>query len=100
MWLNHSATFEHRILILQIFLWTIVATSFPVGSLLDEQRASAQQALKNQGIYRTLIENSADMIILSSLDGSSRYISPAVEKGDRLDAGRVRPEPDERRPSR
>ena len=80
MWLNHSATFEHRILILQIFLWTIVATSFPVGSLLDEQRASAQQALKNQGIYRTLIENSADMIILSSLDGSSRYISPAVEK--------------------
>ena len=80
VWLMHGVTLEHRVLVLQIFLWAIVATALPVGSLLDEQRASEQEAHKNQAIYETLLENSNDMIILSSLDGSSRFVSPAVEK--------------------
>jgi diguanylate cyclase (GGDEF)-like protein/PAS domain S-box-containing protein len=80
IWIAHNVTMEHRIFVLQILLWSIVATALPIGSLLDEQRASEEQAHKNQTIYETLIENSEDMIVLARLDGSSRFVSPAVEQ--------------------
>ncbi len=80
LWLARGATMDHRVLILQVLLWSILATALPVGSLLDERNVQEQQASKNQRIYETLIQNSEDMIILSSLDGMSRFVSPAVEQ--------------------
>jgi diguanylate cyclase (GGDEF)-like protein/PAS domain S-box-containing protein len=80
LWIARGSTMDHRVLILQILLWSIVATALPVGSLLDERNMQEQEASKNQMIYETLIRNSEDMIILSSLDGMSRFVSPAVEQ--------------------
>jgi diguanylate cyclase (GGDEF)-like protein/PAS domain S-box-containing protein len=74
------ATMEHRILVLQIFLWTTVATTLPIGSLLDERRAAQREAHTNQTIYRLLLDHAEDMIVLATLDGSSRFVSPAVER--------------------
>ncbi len=80
IWIVPGMPLQHRISVLRILLWSIVTTALPVGSLLDERNVSEQQARKNQAIYETLIQNSEDIIILSSLDGASRFISPAVEK--------------------
>lgn len=41
--------------------------------------AAERQVLENQAIYRLLIDHSPDMMVLSPLNGSPRYVSPAVE---------------------
>ena len=41
-------------------------------------REAARQARENQSIYRTLLDHSPEMIILSPFDKSRRYVSPAV----------------------
>lgn len=43
-------------------------------------RAAAQQAIESQMIYRLLLDHSPEMIVLSSLDESRRYVTPAVEQ--------------------
>lgn len=80
IWLIQQSTQEHRVLILQLFLWVIVASALPVGSLLDERQEAGREAGKSQRIYQTVMENSQDMIVLSGLNGGSRFVSPAVEK--------------------
>jgi diguanylate cyclase (GGDEF)-like protein/PAS domain S-box-containing protein len=78
MWLIRGATPELRIVILQVFLGTVVAVAMPVGALLDERRRAERSAHEGQSIYQILIGNAEDMIVLSSLDGSRRFVSPAV----------------------
>jgi diguanylate cyclase (GGDEF)-like protein/PAS domain S-box-containing protein len=48
----------------------------------DELRiqAAVRQATENQIIYRLLLDHSAEMIVLSSLDESHRYVTAAVEQ--------------------
>jgi len=41
-------------------------------------REAARQARENQAIYKTLLDHSPEMIILSPFDRSRRYVSPAV----------------------
>ncbi len=43
-------------------------------------RAAEREAHESQAIYRLLIENSPEMIVLAPFDGSRRYVSPAVQK--------------------
>lgn len=80
IWLKAGPSITHRTLILQIFLCTVSAVALAVGALLDERRRLGRTAEEAQSIYRTLIDNAEDVIILSSLDGSRRYVSPAVRK--------------------
>ncbi len=80
IWLIHNATPEYRLLILQIFIWTCLATAMPVGALLDERREAEQKAEEAHGISQIMLGNAEEMILLSSLDGSHRYVSPAVER--------------------
>ena len=42
-------------------------------------RAAERQARENESIYRLLIANSPEMMVLSPLSGEERYVSPAVE---------------------
>lgn len=42
-------------------------------------KAAERKALENQAIYRLLIDHSPEMMVLSPLNGSPRYASPAVE---------------------
>jgi len=80
IWLIRGATPELHIVIFQIFLGTVVAVAMPVGALLDERRRAERSALEGQSIYRILIQNAEDMIVLSTLDGSRRFVSPAVQQ--------------------
>jgi diguanylate cyclase (GGDEF)-like protein/PAS domain S-box-containing protein len=80
LWLSRSHTPEHQVLVLQMYLWMSVATALPIGSLLDERRRAEKRADEASFFYRTLLQNADDMIILSSLDGSRRYVSTACER--------------------
>ena len=43
-------------------------------------RTAEQQAVANQAIYRTLLDNSPEMMVLFPFNGDVPYVSPAVEK--------------------
>ncbi len=80
LWISKAYGTEHRLLLLQLFLWMGTATALPVGALLDERRRAGEAAESARAIYQILLQNAEDMIILSSLDGSQRFISAACER--------------------
>ncbi len=80
VWLMRGSNSEQRLLALQIFVWVCVATAMPVGALLDERRRAEKQAAKATWLFQTLLHNTEAMIVLSTMEGSQRYISPAVER--------------------
>ncbi len=78
LWLMPGVTAETRLLLLQVFIWIFLATALPVGSLLDERRRAERTAKEAKIIYQTLLQNTGDMMVLSSMDGTRRYVTPAV----------------------
>jgi diguanylate cyclase (GGDEF)-like protein/PAS domain S-box-containing protein len=76
--LIHGGSPELHIIALQIFLGTIVAVAMPVGALLDERYRAERSAQESESIYKILIQNTEDMILLSTLNGARRFVSPAV----------------------
>ncbi len=80
IWLMRSATQDDRLIVLQIFIWMCAATALPVGALLDERRRAERVGEENKAIYETLLNTAGDVIILSSLNGAQRYVSPAIEQ--------------------
>jgi len=70
----------HQFLVFQGFVWIALATSLPVGALLDERRRAEHRANESESIYRVLLQNAEDLIILSSIDGRQRYVSPGVTR--------------------
>jgi len=80
IWLMHAVTPQDRIIVTQFFLATVAAVALPVGALLDERRQAERVAREGQSIYRTLIQNAEDMIILSDLNGARRFVSPAIKE--------------------
>ncbi len=69
-----------RIFGFQVFVAAVAEVALSVGALLDERKGAGRAAEEAQSIYQTLIQNTQDMIILSTLDGAGRFASPAVEK--------------------
>lgn len=80
VWITPGSSPLVRNLVLQAFLGAVVSVALPIGALLDERRQAERTAREAQSIYSTLIDNADDMIILSTLDGSRRFVSPAVAK--------------------
>jgi len=80
IWLNPSLPMAHRIFALQLFLGTASLKALAVGAVLAERRSADRSANQARMIYETLLENADDMIILSSLDSSWRFVSPAVKR--------------------
>ena len=79
IWLIHDASSATRVIVLQVFIWVCLATALPVGALLDERRKAERGVLEAQSIYQLLLQNTKDAIVLSTMDGSRRYVSPAIE---------------------
>ncbi|HEY0163421.1 MAG TPA: diguanylate cyclase [Edaphobacter sp.] len=77
LWLSKTTLPEERLLLLQLFLWMSIATSLPVGALLDEQRRAEKETSEARRIYQLLLENTEDMIVLSSFSGKERFVSAA-----------------------
>jgi diguanylate cyclase (GGDEF)-like protein/PAS domain S-box-containing protein len=70
----------HQFLVFQGFAWIALATSLPVGALIDERRRAEHRAKESESIYKVLLQNADDLIVLSSINGESRYVSPAVTR--------------------
>ena len=70
----------HQFLVFQTFVWISLATSLPVGALLDERRRAEHRAKESESIYHVLLQHAEDLIVLSSVDGSQRYVSPGVTR--------------------
>jgi diguanylate cyclase (GGDEF)-like protein/PAS domain S-box-containing protein len=69
-----------RSLMLQLFVLLISATALPLGALWDDRQRAERKAAEAGNIYQTLLQHADQMIILSSIDGSRRYASPACAK--------------------
>ncbi len=72
-------TSQQRVLVLQLFLATCLLCVTVVALVLSEQRRLQILVGENEARFRLLAENSGDIIILSTLDGTRIYVSPAVE---------------------
>jgi diguanylate cyclase (GGDEF)-like protein/PAS domain S-box-containing protein len=75
-------TILHRGVILPAAGWalaTFIDITEPRRSYLLLQEAE-KRAIRNEAIYRTLLEQSREMIVLTYFDQSRRYVSPAVEQ--------------------
>jgi len=70
----------HRLLVLQGFSWISIVTALPVGALLDERKSADQSARQAQSIYQAMLQGADGLIVLSALDGSNRYVSPAITR--------------------
>jgi len=70
----------HHLLVLQGYIWICLATSLPVGALLDEWRRAEHSAKEAQSIYQVLLEHTEDFIVLSTMEGQRRYASPAITR--------------------
>ena len=79
IWLMHDSSSAIHVILLQVFIWVCLATALPVGALLDERRRAERSVLEAQSVYQLLMQNTRDAIVLSSMDGSRRYVSPAIE---------------------
>ena len=79
IWLLRDASSAMHVIILQLFIWVCLATALPVGALLDERRKAERGVLEAQSVYQLLMQNTSDAIVLSSTDGSRRFVSSAIE---------------------
>ncbi|MEO6690401.1 MAG: PAS domain S-box protein, partial [Dokdonella sp.] len=71
---------QSHILMLQFFVATALMTVFPIGIALAERRKLRRNLQENERRYRTLAENSNDIIVRALLDGTRLYISPSVQE--------------------
>lgn len=71
---------QTHILMLQFFVATALLTVFPIGIALSERRKLRRTLQENERRYRTLAENSSDIIVRALLDGTRLYISPSVSE--------------------
>ena len=77
-WLHRGATAEESVFRLQLYVLVMMASIVPVGATLERQRQlrrSLRQGLKR---YQLLADNSRDIVVLASLQGTRLYVSPAV----------------------
>lgn len=79
IWLMRNSSSATHVIVLQMFIWVCLATALPVGALLDERRRAERGVLEAQSIFQLLMQNTSDAIVHSSMDGSRRYVSSAIE---------------------
>jgi len=66
-----DATLLTRIVGLQIYLFILLATIYPVGAALYAQQ-------KLQALYAVLADNTGDVVVRADLNGFRQYCSPSV----------------------
>ena len=69
-----------RLMILQAYLLIQLAMVYLIAKALSRQRYLQEQVLKSEERYRTLADNSWDMILQMNAEGQCIYVSPSVEE--------------------
>jgi diguanylate cyclase (GGDEF)-like protein/PAS domain S-box-containing protein len=73
-----GASLSERVLLLQFFVAISSLMAYPVSVVLTERRRLQLTLAESERRYRTLSENSSDIIVRASLDGTRQYVSPSV----------------------
>ncbi len=68
-----------RPILLQLFVISAVAMMFSVSVVLDKEKSAERRLREIASIHSLITENSREAIILSDFDGTTNYVSPAVE---------------------
>ncbi|HEX6832483.1 MAG TPA: MASE1 domain-containing protein, partial [Rudaea sp.] len=76
--LVESATMPERVLLLQFYLVVASLMAYPVGVALTERHRLQRHLADSERRYRTLSENSSDIIVRTSFDRRRLYMSPSV----------------------
>ncbi len=76
--LAHAVSMPERILLLQFYVAVASLTAYPVGVVLTERSHLQSTLAESERRYRTLSENSSDIIVRATVDGKRLYISPSV----------------------
>lgn len=67
-----------RVLALQWLLSTLILTTYPVCAVIIGQRRLLSDIAGSEERFRVIAENSSDIVALTDVSGTWRYISPAV----------------------
>ncbi len=76
--LAHTTNSAVRILLVQFYMGVAAMTAYPVGNVLAARRTLQRTLREGERRYRTLSENTTDIIVRASIDGIRNYISPSV----------------------
>jgi PAS domain S-box-containing protein len=75
LWLSPYTTTHDRILALQLFVLAALGIAFPINALQAQRDRLPNLLREGEHRYRTLAENSDDVVMQLSLDGVMKYIS-------------------------
>jgi diguanylate cyclase (GGDEF)-like protein/PAS domain S-box-containing protein len=76
--LMREHSIEHRISALQFFIAISMLSVYLLELVMSESRRLQKSLESSEAYFRLLAETSRDIIVLTDLDGSRRYVSPAV----------------------
>jgi diguanylate cyclase (GGDEF)-like protein/PAS domain S-box-containing protein len=77
-WLYRGVIVEKSVVRLQLYVLFMAGSIVPVGAILDRQRQLRRSLHQGMERYRLLADNCRDIVVLASLEGRRRYVSPAV----------------------
>jgi len=76
--LMRNVAVEHRILALQFFIAVSMLSVYLLEVVMAESRRLQKSLQTSEAYFRLLAETSRDVIVLTDLEGSRRYVSPAA----------------------
>ena len=65
---------------LELLMIVMCVVGLTMGAIVTERRQAEAALQKSEESFRTLIENAVDLIMVLDPDGTSRYVSPSVER--------------------
>ena len=69
-----------KAMVMQVFLLAALVSAMPIAVLNLRRRETSEALKESEARYRLLAENATDMIVTSSLEGRTLYVSPASVK--------------------
>ena len=80
IWLMRNASPAQRMMALQVFVLVSSFTALPIAAVSEERRKAVHTATTSNALQRAILGHTREAIILSTLDGSERYASAAIEQ--------------------
>ncbi|MGF6774888.1 diguanylate cyclase (GGDEF)-like protein/PAS domain S-box-containing protein [Paraburkholderia sp. GAS334] len=79
LWMPPYRTSHERILSLQLFVLAALGIAFPIHALQAQRQRLLDLLRDSERRYRTLAENSDDVVMQLSLNGTIKYVSPRAK---------------------
>jgi diguanylate cyclase (GGDEF)-like protein/PAS domain S-box-containing protein len=79
LWMFPYETTHERMLALQLFMLAALGVAFPINALQAQRQRLLDLLRDSEQRYRSLAENSDDVVMQLSLDGTIKYVSPRAK---------------------